>query len=255
MGSIRYEADAGVARITIDYPERLNSLGNEDWTLIAEAFERADADCEVGVIVLTGAGDKAFCAGGYLADLAAFDSERSRRMYRNSARAFNAIRRARQPVIASVNGYAIGGGNELVIACDLAIASDRARLGQVGPKVGSVPVFGATNLQALNIGEKKAKELVFLCRQYTAQEACDMGWINRVVPHEDLAAEVNAWCQELLDRSPLSSNLWWDQMQSAYAHGEQFLMHAAGTEQNLEGARAFMEKRKPNYRQYRKPRS
>ena len=200
MGGIRYESKDGVARVTIDYPERLNAVADEDWASLTAAFERADADQTVGVIVLTGAGDRAFCTGGYLADFTEFDAERSRKVYRNSARAFNAIRKARQPVIAAVNGFAIGGGNELVIACDLAIASDRAKLGQVGPKVGSVPVFGATNLHALNLGEKKAKEVVFLCRQYSAQEACDLGWINKVVPHDQLTAEVDQWCQELLDR-------------------------------------------------------
>ena len=255
---ILFEKQDGIARITINNPERLNALDDQDWLDLAEAVEQADDDREIGVIVITGAGDRAFCAGGFLADIAEFDVERSRRMYRNSGKLFFAIRKARQPVIAAINGYAIGGGNEIVVACDLAIASDHAKLGQVGPKVGSTPIWGATNLQALNIGEKKAKEMVFLCRQYTAQEACELGWINKVVPHAELAAEVDRWCEELLDRSPLyielskvSANTWWDMMQPAISHGEQFLMHAAGTNQNLEGARAFMEKRKPDFRRFR----
>ncbi len=257
---IIYEAKDGVATVTINYPDRLNSLGDDDWLALAHAVERADADREIGAIVLTGAGDRSFCAGGYLADIANFDFERSRAVYRNSGKAFFAIRKARQPVIAAVNGFAIGGGNEIVIACDLAIASDHAKLGQVGPKVGSTPIWGATNLQAINIGEKKAKEMVFMCRQYTAAEACELGWINKVVPHAELMAEVGRWCEEILDKSPLyielskvSANTWWDMMQPSISHGEQFLMHNAGTPQNLEGARAFMEKRKPDYRRYRKP--
>lgn len=258
-GGIRYEAKSGIARITMDYPERLNSLADEDWLELAQAFDRADADPEVGVIVLTGAGDRSFCAGGYLADIADFSFERSRAVYRNSGRLFNSMRKARQPIIGRINGYAIGGGNEVLIHCDLAIASDRAKVGQVGPKVGSVPTWGATNLHALNIGEKKAKEMVFLCHQYTAQEAVEMGWINKVVPHDQLDAAVDEWCEEILDKSPLylelakvSANTWWDMMQPAISHGEQFLMHNAGTPQNLEGAKAFIEKRPTDYRRFRK---
>lgn len=255
---IDYQKVGNTLTVKINLPDRLNALSEHGWQELADAFNAADSDGEIGVIVLTGAGDRAFCAGGYLAALTTFDAESSRRMYRASARAFNAIRKARQPVIAGVNGYAIGGGNEIVIACDLAVASDRARFGQVGAKVGSVPVFGATNLAALNLGEKRAKETVMLCRQYTAAEALDLGWINKVVPHDELSAELGRWCEELLDKSPLylelakaSSNVWWDLLQSAYSHGEQLLMRTAGSEQNLEGARAFMEKRKPNFRQFR----
>lgn len=257
-----YEKSNNVLTITINLAHRLNALGENGWQEVADAFEAADSDGEIGVIVLTGAGDRAFCAGGYLAELATFDAERARQMYRSSARAFAAIRKARQPVIAAVNGYAIGGGNELVIACDLAIASDKARFGQVGPKVGSAPIFGATNLHALNVGEKKAKEIVFMCRQFSAAEAVELGWINKVVPHDDLYPEVARWSEEILDKSPVylelskaSSNAWWDMMQSAYTHGEQMLMRTAGSEQNLEGARAFMEKRKPDFRRFRTARS
>ena len=257
---VLYEKTGGIVRITMNHPERLNALDDEDWLILAQCFEKADEDPEVGVIVLTGAGDKSFCAGGYLKNVAEVNIERSRRLYRNSGRLFNAMRKARQPIIARVNGYAIGGGNEILIHCDLAIASDRAKVGQVGPKVGSVPIWGATNLHALNIGEKRAKEMVFLCHQYTAEEACELGWVNKVVPHEDLDAAVDAWCEEILDKSPLyielakvSANTWWDMMQPAITHGEQFLMKAAGTPQNLEGARAFMEKRQPDWRRFRKP--
>ena len=257
-----YEKSDAKLTITINLAHRMNALGEVGWQELADAFEQADTDGEVGVIVLTGAGDRAFCAGGYLAELTEFDPERSRSMYRSSARAFHAIRKARQPVIAAVNGYAIGGGNELVIACDLAIASEKAKFGQVGAKVGSAPIFGATNLHALNIGEKRAKEVVFMCRQYSASEAVELGWINKAVPQESLHAEVEAWCEEILDKSPVylelakaSSNTWWDMMQSAYTHGEQMLMRSAGSEQHLEGARAFMEKRKPDFRRFRKARS
>lgn len=254
-----YEKRDGVLRITINHPERHNSVDDDGWLELKQAFEAADADGEIGVIVLTGAGDKAFCAGGYLKDLAEFEPEKSRRMFRNSALMFNAMRKARQPIIAAVNGYAIGGGNEVVVACDLAIASEHAKFAQVGPKVGSSPVFGGNNLLALSIGEKRAKEVVMLNHQFTAQEAFQLGWINKVVPHAELYDEVERWCQELLDRAPsyleltkVSSNVWWDMMHQAYAHGEQVLMRLAGGAEMLEGTRAFMEKRKPNFRQFRR---
>ena len=236
---ILYEQGGGKAWITINHPERHNAFDDGTCVELVTAFEAADADAGIGVIVLTGAGDRAFCSGGYLGDLAQFDFERARRLFRTSVAVFQAIRRARQPVIAAVNGFAVGGGNELVIACDLAIASDRARFGQVGPKVGSSPVFGGTNLLAMNIGEKRAKEVCFMCRQYEASEAL--------------------WCEDLLDRSPsylelskVSSNVWWDMLAPAFAHAEQTMFRLAGGAEMLEGTSAFMGKRKPDFRQFRK---
>ena len=256
---ILYEQGGGKAWITINHPERHNAFDDGTCAELVTAFEAADADAGIGVIVLTGAGDRAFCSGGYLGDLAQFDFERARRLFRTSVAVFQAIRRARQPVIAAVNGFAVGGGNELVIACDLAIASDRARFGQVGPKVGSSPVFGGTNLLAMNIGEKRAKEVCFMCRQYEASEALAMGWINKVVPHSELRAEVDRWCEDLLDRSPsylelskVSSNVWWDMLAPAFAHAEQTMFRLAGGAEMLEGTSAFMGKRKPDFRQFRK---
>lgn len=259
-GASIFEQVGAVAWITMNRPERGNSLAPKDWLDLAKTIERVGEDPSVGVIVLTGAGDKAFCSGGYLADLAKFDHETARRMFRDSIKLFQAIRRTRQPVIAAVNGFAVGGGNEIVIACDLAIASDTAHLGQVGPRVGSSPVFGGTNLLAMSIGEKRAKEVVFLCKLFTAQQAFELGWVNKVVPHAELRAEVERWCEELLDKSPaylelskVSSNVWWDQLQPVYSHGEQVLLRLAGGPESLEGSSAFMEKRKPNFRQFRKP--
>jgi enoyl-CoA hydratase/carnithine racemase len=255
---ILQEERGEVLWLSFNHPERMNSFDDATCAEMADALEEADRRSEIGVIVITGAGDKAFCAGGYLADLAEFDFNRARRLFRQSARMFSAIRKARQPVIAAVNGFAIGGGNEVVVACDLAIASDRARLGQVGPKIGSSPVFGGTNLLAMNIGEKRAKEVCFLCRQYSAQEAFDLGWVNRVVPHDELTAEVDRWCADLLERSPaylelskVTSNVWWDMLLPAFNHAEQTLFRLAGGEEMLEGTRAFMGKRKPDFKQFR----
>jgi dihydroxynaphthoic acid synthetase len=256
---ILYEKSGGKVWISINHPERLNSFDDATCVELIEAFEAADADGSVGVIVLTGVGDRAFCSGGYLAGLADFEFERARRLFRTSSQLFQAIRRTRQPVIAAVNGYAIGGGNELVIACDLAIASENARFGQVGPKIGSSPVFGGTNLLAMNIGEKRAKEVCFMCRQYPASEALAMGWINAVVPHGELRAEVDRWCEDLLDRSPsylelskVTSNVWWDMLAPMFAHAEQTMFRLAGGPEQQEGTSAFMQKRKPDFRQFRK---
>jgi naphthoate synthase/2-ketocyclohexanecarboxyl-CoA hydrolase len=169
-----------------------------------------------------------------------------------------AMRNNGKPIIAAVNGYAIGGGHELHLMCDLTIASDRAIFGQVGPRVGSVPVWGATQLLPGLVGDKRAREILFLCRRYTAQEACEMGLVNRVVPHDELSAEVDRWCQEILDKSPQSLriaktalNFQSDLLYAAYTHGVEMLALTYGNRENLEGVRAFLDKRPPNYRRYR----
>lgn len=254
------EKRGSVAWVTMNRPERHNAFDGAMITEFAEALEQAALDAEIGVIVVTGAGDKAFCAGGYLADLADFDIGMARVLFGKTKRALNAIRQAPQPVIAGVNGYAIGGGNEIVVACDLAIASDRAKFGQTGPRIGSSPIFGGTNFLTMTVGEKRAKEICFLCRQYPAEEALRLGWVNEVVPHEDLYRVVEQWCEELLDMSPaylevskVTSNVWWDMLAPAFQHAEQALLRLAGGEEMTEGARAFMEKRKPDFRRFRKP--
>jgi 2-ketocyclohexanecarboxyl-CoA hydrolase len=252
------ESRGHVGWITFNRPERRNSF---DYTMledIAVALHDFGHDSRIGVVVLTGAGTEAFSAGGYLKDLVSFDEHQARLLYDASWAAFSAMRRIPQPVIAAVNGYAIGGGNEFVICSDLAIASDNARFGQTGPRVGGVPLYGATNLLSLTIGEKKAREAVYMCRQYSAEEALDLGWINKVVPETDLYSEVEEWCSDLLDRSPASlevakimSNVWWDLATSGMEHAKQTMMRLAGGPQMTEGASAFMEKRKANFRQFR----
>jgi len=207
-----------------------------------------------GVIVITGSG-RAFCAGGYLANLQNPDEEELRRMFRASLQLFDAIRTSPRPVIAAVNGAAAGGGNELVVACDLAVAAESATFGQTGVRIGSAPVLGGTNLLAMNIGEKRAKEVAFLCRRYPAREALDMGWINAVVPDADLEGEVMRWVGELLVMSPryleiakLSSNVWWNQCRDNYLSGLGMLVQAIGSKDMIEGATAFLEKRPPKFR-------
>jgi 2-ketocyclohexanecarboxyl-CoA hydrolase len=254
-----YQERDGSAWITINHPERHNSFDEITIKRLGEAVQEAGNKKPLGAIVITGAGDRAFCAGGYLGTFAEVDHTAVRKMIRAALNTLNGIRHAPKPVIAAVNGFAIGGGNELVVACDLAIASDRAKFGQVGPKVGSAPVYGATNLLSMIIGEKRAKEVCFLCHQYSAEEAFNMGWINKVVPHDQLYSEVESWCQELLDMSPTyleitkaSSNVWWDALTPAFFHAEQALLAAAGGPEMLEGARSFFEKRKADFRQFRK---
>ncbi|MGH6714017.1 MAG: enoyl-CoA hydratase-related protein [Bradyrhizobium sp.] len=253
------EKKSAVQWITINHPERHNSFDHATIREIGDAFEDVGQDSEVGVIVLTGAGHKAFSAGGYLGDLAKFDLKQARRLFNASGRTLNLMRQVPQPVIAMVNGFAVGGGNELVICSDLAIASENARFGQTGPRIGSSPVYGATNLLAMTLGEKKSREVCYLCRQYTAQEALGLGWINAVVPASQLRAEVERWCDELLDKSPaylelskVTSNVWWDMLAPAMNHAQQTLLRLAGGEEMTEGASAFMAKRKPDFKRFRK---
>ena len=248
-----------VGWITFNRPERYNTCDHAMYCDIFDALQAMSADPGVGVIVITGAGDKSFCAGGFLGDLTHFTRHDGRLHFSKAQEVMNAIRRAPQPVIAAVNGVAVGGGNEFVICCDLAIASERARFGQAGTRVGSSPVFGANNLFSIQVGEKKAKEVTFLSRLYSAQEAFAHGWINKVVPNDRLVEEVNAWCEELLDKSPayleltkVTSNVWWDMLQPGMEHAKQALLALAGGEQMTEGASAFMQKRKANWRQFRK---
>ena len=249
----------GVARITFNHPERYNSFDYEMMIEFSEALEQCHEDKAIGVVVVTGAGDKGFCAGGYLADLTKFSAEKGRRLFDAATKGLALMRRIRQPVIAAVNGAAIGGGNEVVICADLAIASEHATFAQVGPKVGSSPFFGGTNLLALTIGEKKTREVVYMCKKYTAQEALDLGMVNKVVPHEKLYDEVQEWCETLLDRSPtylemskIGANCWFDMLTPSIEMAKQAMIHIAGNAEQTEGANAFMEKRKPNFRQFRK---
>ena len=251
---ILFENRKGVAWITFNHPERRNSFDHEMMTEFSQALMQCHEDPTVGVVVVTGAGDKGFCAGGYLADLTDFSPAKGRKLFDAAVNGLTLMRRIRQPVIAAVNGAAIGGGNEVVICADLAIAADNATFGQVGPKVGSSPFFGGTNLLALTIGEKKAREVVYMCKQYSAQEALDMGMVNKVVPQDKLHEEVQAWCETLLDRSPsylevskVGANVWFDMLMPSLEMAKQAMIHMSGNAEQSEGANAFMEKRKPTF--------
>lgn len=253
---IRYEVDNGVATITINRPDKYNAFRGLTCDELIAAFNRAGYDDSIGVIVLTGEGDKAFCTGG---DQSAHDGQYDGRgvIGLPIEDLHSVIRDVPKPVIAKVRGYAVGGGNVLCTLCDLTIAADTAIFGQVGPKVGSVdPGFG-TALLARHVGDKKAREIWFLCRKYPAADAKAMGLVNEVVPADQLDAEVRAWCDEILALSPTaiaiakrSFNADSDNIRGIAGQGMQALSMYYRTEESKEGGRAFLEKRKPEFRKY-----
>ena len=253
---ILYVKENGIATITINRPNAYNAFRANTCEEMIHAFKDADFDKSIGVVVLTGAGDKAFCTGG--------DQGTQEGGYGGRGtiglpieEVQSAIRDIPKPVIARVNGFAVGGGNVLVTLCDLAIASEKAQLGQVGPKVGSVdPGFGTAYLARV-VGEKKAREIWYLCRRYTAQEALAMGMVNAVVPHDQLDAEVRKWCEEILEKSPTaiafakrSFNVDSEMIRGLSAMAMQGLKLYYETEESAEGGNAFREKRKPEFRKY-----
>ena len=259
---ILFEKLDGVATITINRPEVMNAVRTKTFIELKDAFEESTNDGEIGVIVLTGAGDRAFSSGGDVRVQAERTPEVGRAHLRHVMALGNVMRSCGKPIIARVNGYAIGGGHELHLMCDLSIASENAIFGQVGPRVGSIPIWGATQMLPRIVGEKKAREIIFLCHRYSAQEALEMGLVNKVVPPDQLDAAVKQWCEEILDKSQqslriakISLNFESDMLQSSYLHGAEMLCLTYGNKENMEGVHAFLEKREPNYRKFRAPNS
>jgi naphthoate synthase len=253
---IRFETAEGIAKITIDRPEVRNAFRPETLIEISDALERAREDTDVGVIVLTGEGPLAFCSGGdqnvrgdsgYVPKGAAVGRFHVTDLHVQ-------MRRLPKPIVAMVAGYAVGGGHVLHVVCDLTIAADNARFGQTGPKVGSFDGGFGAGLLAAQIGQKKAKEIWFLCRQYDAQQALDMGLVNTVVPLEDLEEETVRWCREMLELSPFALRLLkasFNATEDGLA-GIQQLAHDAnllfyGSEEAQEGRDAYREKRAPDF--------
>jgi 2-ketocyclohexanecarboxyl-CoA hydrolase len=250
MSDIEVEDRNGTVWITLNRPERRNAYDQNMAAQIIEAIESATAARSV---VITGSGGS-FCAGGSLREMSAPTVPEMRALYRSSIKLFDAIRSCPRPVIAAVNGPAAGGGNELIVACDLAVATRSSTFGQTGPRVGSSPVTGATNVMGIQIGEKKAKELSMLCRRYSAENALVMGLINAVVDDDDLVKVVTEWCDEIALLSPryleitkVSSNIWWNSARDSFANGIGMLIQAVGSDDMVEGATAFLEKRKPTF--------
>ena len=244
--------------ITINRPERMNAFRGRTCDELIHALQRAAWDREVAAVVLAGAGDKAFCTGGdQSAHEGQYDGRGTIGLPMEELHA--AIRDAPKPVIARVQGYAIGGGNVLCTVCDLTIASDKAVFGQVGPKVGSVDPGYGTALLARVVGEKKAREMWYLCRRYSAAEALAMGLVNAVVPHEQLDAEVQRWCDEIAERSPTAIAIAKRSFNMDTAHqagiagmGLYALKLYYDTDESREGVRAFNEKRAPQFRRHLK---
>ena len=255
---IIYETGDGRATITINRPERLNAFRMQTIIEMGEAFERAADDESVGVVVLTGAGDRAFCVGGDVADPTRTAGEK-RHLHTLSHRVANAIRNNGKPVIARVKGYCIGGGNELNVMCDLTLSGESGRFGQAGPKIGSAPLWWGCQMMPAVVGEKKAREILFLVRQYSAYEAMEMGLVNKVVPDDQLDDLVDEWCDEILRKSPqglrlakIAMNTATDALYSSVQHGLELvaLNHVYGPEPK-EGIASFQEKRPADWRKFR----
>ncbi|MEQ9093172.1 MAG: enoyl-CoA hydratase-related protein [Miltoncostaeaceae bacterium] len=255
---VLYETGGGRATITIDRPDRLNAFRRQTVRELAEAFEAAADDESVGVIVLAGAGERAFCVGGDVRDPTRSAADK-RSLHHLHDRLGLAMRNNGKPVICRVQGYCIGGGNELNVICDLTIASESARFGQAGPKIGSAPLWWGCQLMPLVVGEKKAREILFLTRQYSAQEAREMGLANIVVPDDALDDTVDEWCEQILRRSPqglrlakIAMNAQSDQLHGAVQHGLELVAinHVWGPEP-AEGIASFQEKRPADWRKFR----
>lgn len=253
---IIYEKRGGVAKIVINRPRVYNAFRTFTLKEMTRALEDSEFDPEVGVIVLTGAGDKAFCTGGDATEVTKGGYPKDIDFWHS--RVHHLIRNVSKPVIAAVNGYAIGGGHILHVLCDISIASETARFAQFGPKVGSFDAgFGASYLARV-VGEKKAREIWYLCRQYTAQEALEMGLVNRVVPRDKLEEEVDSWCQEILTKSPYALKFLKRAFNADTDHQwgfEEMAVSAVrlywSTEEAEEAKKAFAEKRTPDFSKFR----
>lgn len=256
---IKFEkTEEGIAKITINRPRVRNAFRPETVKEMQDAFHLCKEDSEVGVVILTGEGKEAFCSGGD-------QKVRGKQGYvgqdgvprLNVLELQKQIRSLPKPVVAMVAGYAIGGGHVLHVVCDLTIAADNAKFGQVGPRVGSFDGGLGSSYLARIVGQKKAREIWFLCRQYNAQEALDMGLVNHVVPYEDLERVTLEWCREMLALSPMALRC----LKAAFnadCDGQIGLQELAGnatllyymSEEAKEGRQAFIEKRKPNFSQF-----
>jgi 2-ketocyclohexanecarboxyl-CoA hydrolase len=256
---ITYELGENAARITINRPEVMNAFRLQTVEELIDAFQKANEERSVNTVVFAGAGDKAFCTGG---DQKAHLSEDGLYGPRGTVgmpieELQTAIRDLRKVSIARVQGFAIGGGNVFATLCDLTIASEKAVFGQVGPKVGSVDPGWGTALLARHVGEKRAREIWFLCRRYTAQQAYEMGLVNKVVPPDQLDAEVETWAAEINQMSPTaiaiakrSFNADSENIRGIGFLGIQAVKHYYMSEESKEGVRAFNERRKPDFKKF-----
>jgi enoyl-CoA hydratase/carnithine racemase len=252
---VSYVEEAGVATITIERPEVLNAFREQTMHELIEAFDRADAAAGVGVVVLTGAGDGAFSTGGDVAWENAFDPVSGRHTARILMRLAEAVRGTGKPVIAKVRGWCVGGGNELVLLCDFALAAASARFAHTDSMLGNSPIWWGTQLLPRLVGARRAKEILMLGETVKADEAERIGWINRAVPDGELDAVVADWCARLLARSPqalrltkISLDFDADLSLPSVRHGFETLTHNYGTAEFHEGTAAFLDRRAPRFR-------
>ena len=253
---VLYEKRPGVARITINRPESYNAFRTQTQFELIKAFEDAADDDRIGVVVFTGAGEKAFCTGG---DAKEAKSGYKKGMVGADIRVKTLIREMPKPVIAAVNGYAIGGGHVYHVLCDLSIASENAIFAQAGPMVGSFDGgMGAVDLIRV-VGEKKAREIWYLCHRYTAQEALDMGLVNKVVPVGKLEEEVDQWCDEILDKSPkaiaslkASFAAATVEMRGLELMSSRYMWDYYATEESGHWKQSFWDKKKPEWQRFRR---
>jgi naphthoate synthase len=257
---ILFDFYEGIAKITINRPRYRNAFTPQTNQEMIDAMHICRENPDINVVILTGAGDKAFCSGGdqNLKGVGGYmGTDKVPRL--NVLDLQKMIRSLPKPVIAMVNGYAIGGGHVLHVVCDLTLASDNAIFGQTGPKVGSFDGGFGSSFLARHVGQKKAREIWFLCEQYTAQEALDMGMVNKVVPLAELENETVRWCKTIMKRSPLALRM----LKSAFnaeLDGQAGIQELAGnatllyyfTEEAQEGKNAFLEKRDPDFSKYPK---
>jgi naphthoate synthase len=257
---VRYESAEGIAKITICRPEVRNAFRPQTLFELRDAFELARDDPSIGVVVLTGEGTEAFCSGGdqrVRGDDGYKDERGIGRL--NVLDLQIQIRRCPKPVVAMVAGYAIGGGHVLHLVCDLTVAADNARFGQTGPRVGSFDGGFGSGLLARIVGQKKAREIWFLCRQYDASEALEMGLVNTVVALEELEEETVAWCRTMLAHSPLALRVLKASMNAA-DDGLAGIQQLAGdatllyymTEEAQEGRDAYVQQRRPEFERFPK---
>lgn len=256
---IKYEkTEDGVGKITINRPRVRNAFRPQTVIEMKEAFEMAREDASIGVVILTGEGPDAFCSGGdqkVRGEKGYVGSDGVPRL--NILDVQKQIRQIPKPVVAMVAGYAIGGGHVLHVVCDLTIAAENAKFGQTGPKVGSFDGGLGSSYLARIVGQKKAREIWYLCRQYDAKQALEMGLVNTVVPLEDLEAETMKWCREMLQHSPLSLRCL-KACLNADCDGQMGLLDLAGnatllyymSEEAQEGKKAYVEKRKPDFSKF-----
>lgn len=255
---IIFKVEDQVAWLTINRPSIHNAFREQTLDEITEALKSTREDPSIACVVITGAGDKSFSAGGDFYAMMRLNFTNGAMWNDRMQSVAMTIRGLAVPVIAMVNGWCMGGGHELALWCNLVIASDRAVLGQTGAKVGACPTVGATQYLPRMIGERRAREMIFLARRYTAEEAADIGLINKCVPHEKLLEETLVWCETIKSHSSQtlrmtkkSLNFESDQLYASWQHGMELLAHVWGSDEAMEGMNAFLESRQPDFQRFR----